>query len=65
MKYGFVSSYSVAFFDVIWRKRNNTMSTVQPRKSKLGNTYRVEFMRKASRVSKSFKLKNKLKYSLH
>jgi integrase len=33
------------------------MATVQTRKGKSGNTYRVEFMRNGSRVSKSFKLK--------
>ena len=33
------------------------MATLQTRKGKSGNTYRVEFMRNGSRISKSFKLK--------
>ncbi len=33
------------------------MATIQTRKGKSGNTYRVEFMRNGSRISKSFKLK--------
>ncbi len=40
------------------------MAKVQERKGVKGKTYRVEFMREGSRVSKTFRIKKKRKNSL-